>query len=117
MSSTATKKPWGKFICLTNNELSTVKLLYINKGEELSLQYHLHREEFWRVIKGNPKITIGDSIQDSQENDEFVVPAHTNHRISAPLDDVVILEISKGQFDENDIVRIEDKYNREEVQV
>ena len=111
MSST-TKKPWGAFISFTQNELSTVKLLYVNKGEKISLQRHMHREEFWRVVGGNPEITIGDKIYSSHQDDEFVIPIKTNHRISAPMDNVVILEISKGEFDEEDIVRIEDKYNR-----
>ncbi|MDQ5969092.1 MAG: mannose-6-phosphate isomerase [Patescibacteria group bacterium] len=112
MNSTATIKPWGSFVSFTNNEVSTVKLLYITKGEEFSLQYHLNRDEFWRVIKGSPKIIIGEKTLDSHEGEEFFVPAGTNHRVGAPVDDVVILEISKGVFDENDIVRLEDKYNR-----
>ncbi len=112
MNSTATIKPWGSFVSFTNNEVSTVKLLYITKGEEFSLQYHLNRDEFWRVIKGSPKIIIGEKTIDSGEGEEFFVPAKTNHRVGAPIDDVVILEISKGVFDENDIVRLEDKYNR-----
>lgn len=112
MNSTTTKKPWGSFVSLSNNEKSTVKLLYITKGEEFSLQYHLHREEFWRVIKGHPRIVLGEKTFDSQEEEEIIVPAHTNHRISAVVDDVVVLEISRGEFDEDDIVRIEDKYNR-----
>jgi mannose-6-phosphate isomerase-like protein (cupin superfamily) len=112
MNSSTTKKPWGSFVSFTNNELSTVKLLYISKGEEFSLQYHLNRDEFWRIIKGNPVITIGEKVLNSTEGEEFFVPARTNHRIGAPTDDVVVLEISKGVFDENDIVRLEDKYNR-----
>ena len=112
MDPITTKKPWGSFTRFTNNEPSTVKILHINKGEEFSLQYHSHREEFWKIIKGNPVVVIGDKTEHPKEGDEFLVKAHTNHRISAPKDDVFVLEISKGQFDENDIVRIEDKYNR-----
>ena len=112
MDSTTTKRPWGSFTRFTNNEPSTVKLLYITKGEEFSLQYHTHREEFWKIIKGSPEVVIGDKTEHPKEGDEFLVQPHTNHRISAPYDDIVVLEISKGQFDEDDIVRIEDKYNR-----
>jgi len=112
MDTIITKKPWGKFVCFTKNELSTVKLLYINKGEELSLQYHKHREEFWKVINGTPEITLGDKVFEAQEGEELIIPVETNHCISAKNDDVVVLEISKGQFDEDDIIRIKDKYNR-----
>lgn len=112
MNSETTKRPWGSFTRFTNNELSTVKLLNVNKGEQLSLQYHTKREEFWKIISGNPQIVIGDETFEAKEGDEFVVAVNTKHRISAPNDNIVILEISKGEFDEDDIVRLEDKYNR-----
>ncbi len=112
MNPETTKRPWGSFTRFTENEKSTVKLLYVNKGEQLSLQYHERREEFWRVIYGNPDIVIGEENFDAKEGQEFNVPIGAKHRISAPINDVVILEIATGDFDENDIVRLEDKYNR-----
>lgn len=112
MSSVTTKRPWGSFTRFTNNEISTVKILNITKGEEFSLQFHNHREEFWKIMKGSPEITIGEDIFHPIEGEEFTVGIGVKHRISAPQDDVVVLEISKGEFDEEDIVRIEDKYNR-----
>ena len=112
MEPITTKRPWGSFTRFTNNEVSTVKLIYVTKGESLSLQYHDKRDEFWRVISGNPEIIIGDNISNGKPEDEFYIKAKTNHRISAPNNDVVILEIAKGEFDEDDIVRLEDKYNR-----
>lgn len=112
MNPETTKRPWGSFTRFTQNEISTVKLLNISKGEELSLQYHMKRDEFWKVISGSPEITIGDDKFDANVGDEFNIGAETKHRISAPYDDVVILEIATGEFDEDDIVRLEDKYNR-----
>lgn len=112
MNHLIVKRPWGSFIRFTDNELSTVKLLYVNKGEELSLQYHAHRTEFWKILKGHPEVTIGDKTEHFKEGDEFTIEPCVNHRIGAPIDDVVILEISTGRFDEEDLVRVEDKYNR-----
>mgnify|MGYP001566944182 CR=1 FL=1 len=112
MKPETTKRPWGSFTVFTNNEPSTVKILHINKGEELSLQYHTHRQEFWKILRGNPEIIVGDKTEHPKEGEEFVIESNTNHRISAPKDDVEVLEISTGEFDEEDIVRIEDKYNR-----
>jgi mannose-6-phosphate isomerase-like protein (cupin superfamily) len=97
---------------LTQNEISTVKLLYIKAGESLSLQSHHHRDEFWKVISGNPETVVGEKSYNNKAGDEIIVPRETAHRISAPQDDVVILEISTGDFDEHDEVRLEDKYNR-----
>ncbi len=112
MEPTTTKRPWGSFTRFTNNEPSTVKILNITKGEEFSLQYHTHRQEFWKILKGNPEIVIGDETKHPKEGEEFTIESNTNHRIFAPVDDVMVLEISRGQFDEDDIVRIEDKYGR-----
>ncbi len=105
-------RPWGSFEQFTHNESSTVKLLYINRGEELSLQKHSHRDEFWKIISGSPIVEIGDKKSEAEAGDEFTAKAGEVHRISAPVDDVVFLEISIGDFDENDEVRLEDDYNR-----
>jgi mannose-6-phosphate isomerase len=113
MNSVTTKRPWGSFTRFTNNEKSTVKILYIMKGEEFSLQYHTHREEFWKILEGNPEVTVDDKVYHPEPGSEFNIKPKVNHRISAPQDDVVVLEISEGEFDEDDIVRIEDKYHRQ----
>ncbi len=112
MKTVIVRKPWGSFTEFTHNEPSTVKLLYVNQGEEFSLQYHHNRREFWKVVKGRPRITIGEEAKDAQEGDEFEINQETKHRIAAPTDDVIVLEISTGEFDEEDIVRVEDKYGR-----
>lgn len=106
------KRPWGEFREFTLNEPSTVKILTIKKGESFSLQKHLHRVEFWAVITGNPHIVIGDKVITAKKGDEFGISRETDHRISAPQNDVEILEISKGDFDESDIIRVQDKYGR-----
>jgi mannose-6-phosphate isomerase-like protein (cupin superfamily) len=106
------KRPWGEERCLTQNEASTIKILYVKSGESLSLQMHHKRDEFWKVLSGTPQITLGQKVSDGKIGDEISVPRETFHRIAAPNDDVAILEISTGDFDEADEVRLEDKYNR-----
>jgi mannose-6-phosphate isomerase-like protein (cupin superfamily) len=112
MNPITTKRPWGSFTRYTHNELSTVKLINVNQGETLSLQYHNKRQEFWKVIKGNPELVLGEEKKLANEGDEFFIETKMKHRISAPTNDVVILEISLGEFDEEDIIRLEDKYGR-----
>jgi len=106
------KRPWGSFERFCENEACTIKIVTVNAGEELSLQYHRHRDEFWKIIKGNPKIVMGDKKTDGKEGDEFFVPKGTKHRITAGKEAAKVLEISFGKFDENDIVRLEDRYKR-----
>ena len=76
------------------------------------MQKHHKRDEFWRVLSGSPEITIGDKIITAKSGDEFELKPETNHRIHALGEDVEVLEISLGEFNEEDIVRIEDKYGR-----
>ncbi|MGA7828202.1 MAG: phosphomannose isomerase type II C-terminal cupin domain [Geobacteraceae bacterium] len=105
-------RPWGSFRQFTDNQQTTVKIINVTAGQRLSLQYHNHRDEFWVVLSGNPRITIGADVLDAAPGDEFTVPVNTLHRMEAPKNDACILEIAFGDFDENDIVRLEDAYGR-----
>jgi mannose-6-phosphate isomerase-like protein (cupin superfamily) len=106
------KRPWGRFEKYVDNKACTVKLLFINPGEKLSLQYHKKRDEFIKIIQGGAKAVIGDKEMKAKENDEFFIPRGTKHRVEAGKKLVKILEISFGKFEEGDEVRLEDKYNR-----
>jgi len=112
MSISYDKRPWGEEEILTMNEPSTVKILTINPGQRCSLQYHNHRKEFWKLIEGEAIIEIGDKKIDAKVGENFEIPPKTNHRINGKNIPGRILEISFGDFDENDIVRLEDDYGR-----
>ena len=111
-ASEVTKKPWGNFRQFTLNQPSTVKILTINVGETLSLQTHTTREEYWYIIQGHPTITKGEELITASPHDEIFIEQGQQHRMAAPQDNVLILEIAYGHFDEEDIVRLEDKYDR-----
>jgi mannose-6-phosphate isomerase-like protein (cupin superfamily) len=106
------EKPWGRFEQFTKQEPVTVKILTINPNESLSLQFHHNREEFWKVLSGEGELILGDSLIHVHEGDEYFIGKKQKHRIKAGNSQIKILEISFGDFDENDIVRLEDKYNR-----
>ncbi|MFZ4500320.1 MAG: phosphomannose isomerase type II C-terminal cupin domain [Minisyncoccia bacterium] len=112
MEPQTTQRPWGEFRQFTHNEPVTVKLILVKAGECLSLQHHTHREEFWRVLSGTPRITIGERVVEAKAGDEFTISATVAHRIEAVGADTELLEIARGVFDEEDIVRLEDKYGR-----
>lgn len=105
-------RPWGEFIEFTRNTPSTVKIITVNAGEAFSLQTHSKRDEFWRVISGNGTVTLSDKTIPVTPGESHFVPRGTKHRIEAGDAPIVILEISFGDFDEKDITRLEDKYNR-----
>jgi len=109
-------RPWGGFIKFIDNKPCTVKILQIKKGESLSLQFHKLRREFWYLISGKAKITIGKSLKEIKqvtlmEGECIFIPKRYLHRAKA-LKSLKMLEISEGIFKENDVVRIEDEYGR-----
>ncbi len=106
------KRPWGSFEKFNENERCTVKLLYIKPGSRLSLQYHNKRKEFWKIIKGSGTVEVQDKKSTLSEGDNIIIPSGAKHRIQASSSGCTVLEISYGSFDEDDIVRIEDDYDR-----
>ena len=106
------ERPWGNFERFTLNERTTVKIVTVDAGEAISLQTHTHRDEFWRVLKGSGSIRIGEKDNDARAGDTFFSPRHAEHRVAGGPEGLTLLEIAFGDFDENDIARLEDKYGR-----
>ena len=106
------ERPWGKFEQFCHNQVCTVKILSVEPQKKISLQYHHHRDEFWRVIEGKAKIVLGDDTHEANVGDEFFIKREQKHRIMTEESPVKIIEISFGEFDEEDIVRLEDEYDR-----
>lgn len=108
------ERPWGRFERFTLNELSTVKILTVKAGGSLSLQRHQNRDEFWRILSGSGTVTLGTIELPAVADKEFHIPKGTLHKmIASDTREIKFLEIAVGEFDENDEVRIEDKYGRD----
>lgn len=107
-------RPWGNFEQFTTNEETTVKILTINPGQRLSLQRHEHRSEEWIVIEGVVSASIDGVSYGLYKGNSVNVPRGAEHRLwNSRLDPARVLEIARGHFDEDDIVRLEDDYGRD----
>lgn len=106
-------KPWGKFEQFTLNQVCTVKILTVEPYARLSYQSHKNREEFWRCIEGSVFAIIDGTGILMKVNDELLIPLGTKHRLVGTYLGGKVLEISFGEFDEEDIIRYEDDYGRE----
>ena len=104
------EKPWGYFEQLTDNEKTTVKIISINAGNRTSLQFHELRSEKWYVLSGEGYAMNPDKKR-VKPGDKLFISKTTVHRLEA-ITDMKILEISFGNFQESDIKRLEDDYNR-----
>ncbi|MEN3015269.1 MAG: sugar phosphate nucleotidyltransferase [bacterium] len=109
-------RPWGFYREIENNEQNyRIKNITIYPHQEISLQYHQHRDEYWVVIKGYGRIIINNQQRTIKRGDFIYIPKGTIHKAINDSDESMeILEIQLGEIlSEKDIVRISDKYNRE----
>ena len=106
-------KPWGRFEQYTHNLTCTVKIITVAPGGKLSSQYHHHRDELWVVLDEGARIQLGEDVFEPEVGEELFIRRGTVHRLSSAGEgEVRILEISFGEFDEEDIVRLQDVYGR-----
>jgi mannose-6-phosphate isomerase len=111
--SVRVEKPWGRFEQYTHNLTSTVKIITVSPGGILSSQYHHHRDELWVVLDPGARVELDGKVLEPGPGERLFIPRETVHRLSCTGEAPVrILEISFGEFDEEDIVRLEDAYGR-----
>lgn len=111
MEARRTERPWGYFITYVENKQATVKLLKVSAGQMTSLQRHKNRDELWFFVSGAGSVTLGKEILRASPGSFAYVRRDEVHRIRA-ISDVVVVEVSLGEFDEEDIERLEDNYGR-----
>lgn len=107
-------RPWGWYESIDEGERFKVKRIHVNSGASLSLQLHHHRAEHWTVVKGTAEIIVGKKKFIMFENQSTYIPVGEKHRLSNPGKmPLELIEIQTGSYlNENDIVRLEDKYDR-----
>lgn len=112
------ERPWGTYQVLAEGDGYQVKRLVVKPGKRLSLQYHHHRSEDWVVATGQAEVTIGDEKHPGKVGDSFHVPVKVSHRIANPATsgNLTIIETQLGDYlGEDDIVRIEDDFGRQDA--
>lgn len=108
------ERPWGKFFVLHDENSYKLKRIEVNPGGRLSYQYHHKRSEAWTIVEGIGTITLDGIVSQYQRGDTILIPQGVKHRIeNQGKEKVVFIEVQTGSyFGEDDIVRIEDDYNR-----
>ncbi len=110
------KKPWGHEEIWAETDKYLGKILYINQGHRLSLQFHEKKTETIRVLSGRLHLVLQDRRDGPifnkvlNEGESYHVSCGTIHRFCAPESDVALLEVSTPEID--DVVRVDDDYSR-----
>ncbi|MCX7327823.1 MAG: mannose-1-phosphate guanylyltransferase/mannose-6-phosphate isomerase [Hyphomicrobiales bacterium] len=107
-------RPWGWYQTLELQDRFQVKRIVVYPGGRLSLQKHFHRAEHWVVVRGAAQVTVGERVELINENRSIYIPLGEVHRLENPGKiDTEIIEVQTGSYlGEDDIVRLEDVYNR-----
>ncbi|HUP46691.1 MAG TPA: cupin domain-containing protein [Thermoanaerobaculia bacterium] len=106
-------KPWGYELIFARTDRYVGKILHVNKGETLSLQYHEMKDETLYVVHGELQLTVeydGDRRElPLRKGEAFHIPPRLIHRMLAVVD-TDVAEVSTPELD--DVVRLEDRYGR-----
>ncbi len=107
-------RPWGYYQSVDQGARHQVKRIVVKPGQRLSLQKHFHRAEHWIVVKGTAEVTRNDEVILVHENESIYLPIGCVHRMANPgRIDLELIEVQTGSYlGEDDIVRLEDIYNR-----
>lgn len=107
-------RPWGWYQRIDIGPRFQVKRIMVKPGGKLSLQKHFHRAEHWVVVHGTAEVTRDEEVHIIRENESIYLPQGCVHRMvnpgKIPLE---LIEVQVGSYTgEDDIVRIEDVYQR-----
>jgi quercetin dioxygenase-like cupin family protein len=106
-------KPWGYELLWARTDRYVGKIIHVNAGHALSLQFHRVKTETVYLASGKVRYEIQDGdarrALDLLPGDRLHIPAGTVHRVTA-IEDADIVEVSTPELD--DVVRLEDRYGR-----
>jgi len=113
-----TNRPWGSYTVLLQSKNYKIKRIVVDPGKKLSLQMHYHRSEHWVVVSGMATIELNEETKPLRQGESLFVRSGIKHRLAndgiIPLE---VIEVQLGEYlEEDDIVRYEDDYGREQQQ-
>ncbi len=108
------ERPWGYFKQYAHNEAVTVSLMTARANQRLSLQSHKGRAELWIVLDDGASVQVGEDILFPKAGDEIWIPVNAKHRLASTGPEVRVLEVAFGNWQQDDIKRYDDDYQRPE---
>ena len=107
-------RPWGSYTVLEDTPGYKIKRIEVKPGKRLSLQKHYHRNEHWIVVSGTATVTVGEKTELIRPNESTYIKMGEVHRLANEGKiPVVLIEAQVGEYTgEDDIVRIEDDFER-----
>jgi len=106
-------KPWGNELIFAENERYAGKILHLEPGHSLSLQYHERKDETFYVLRGEVilSVEVDGEIKEMRlsEGSAYRIRPGVRHRMRADRA-CDLIEVSSPELE--DVVRLEDAYGR-----
>ena len=113
---TRVEKPWGYELHWATTDRYVGKLIHVNAGHALSLQYHNVKDETIYLHSGKLLFEIdegsGLTKREMHPGERVHITPKTIHRMTA-VEDSDIFEVSTPEL--QDVVRLEDRYGRKDT--
>jgi len=106
------KRPWGWFSQYANNEDVTVSLMTVKPGKRLSFQSHTGRAELWIILDEGAIVQVNEETCQPNAGEEIWIPAGAKHRLGSSGPEIRVLEVAFGNWQQDDIVRYDDDFDR-----
>jgi mannose-6-phosphate isomerase-like protein (cupin superfamily) len=109
------EKPWGYEIWYAHTDRYAGKILHVDRGHRLSLQYHERKDETSYLLSGRLLLVTGE--REDELTEQVIEPGTSWHNAPGDihtieaLEDSDVLEVSTPDLD--DVVRLKDSYGRE----
>ena len=107
-------KPWGYELIFAHTDRYVGKILHVNSGQALSLQYHEVKDETLYLADGEVELLVeedGNLVTTTLRGGEsYRIRPFTKHRMTAGENGCDIIEVSTPELE--DVVRLEDRYGR-----
>ncbi len=109
-----TRRPWGSYTNLIENDGFKVKKIVVFPGQSLSLQKHMHRSEHWTIVAGVAQVVNGDNTFELRVDQSTYIEKEAVHRLTnIGGSELQLIEVQCGDYlGEDDIIRLEDIYGR-----
>jgi quercetin dioxygenase-like cupin family protein len=107
--STRVDKPWGYELRWAVTDRYLGKVIHVQRGEALSLQYHNRKDECILLTSGVLDLELAGTVHRLRPGQTVHITPGTRHRMIA-VEDCDIFEVSSPEID--DVVRLEDRYGR-----
>jgi mannose-6-phosphate isomerase-like protein (cupin superfamily) len=108
------EKPWGYELIFAHTDRYVGKLLHIEPGQALSLQFHHRKDETFFVSQGEIELQVeeaGELVRRPlRVGESYHVMPGTRHRMVAGVTGCELFEVSTPELE--DVVRLEDRYGR-----